>query len=78
MATETATYVGGASVEAKITDAELGTLLAAAVDRHGEATLLGLTFEWSDVEESFQFWATTLRYRLCQWRGEHTCTKPEA
>ena len=79
LATGTGTYVGAASVEAKITDAELGTLLAAAVDRRGGAkSLSGVTSEWDDVEESFQFWASTLRYRLCQLRGEHTCTKPKA
>jgi hypothetical protein len=79
LATGTGTYVGAASVEAKITDAELGTLLAAAVDRRGGAkSLSGVTSEWDDVEESFQYWATLLRYRLCQWRGEHNCTKPKA
>ena len=79
LATGTGTYVGAASVEAKITDAELGTLLAAAVDRRGGAkSLSGVTSEWDDVEESFQFWASTLRYRLCQWRGEHNCVKPKA
>lgn len=79
LATGTGTYVGAASVEAKITDAELGTLLAAAVDRRGGAkSLSGVTSEWDDVEESFQFWASTLRYRLCQFRGEHNCVKPKA
>jgi hypothetical protein len=79
LATGTGTFVGAASVEAKITDAEIGTLLAAAVDRRGGAkSLSGVTSEWDDVEESFQFWASTLRYRLCQWRGEHSCVKPEA
>jgi len=79
LATGTGTFVGAASVEAKITDAEIGTLLAAAVDRRGGAkSLSGVTSEWDDVEESFQYWATLLRYRLCQWRGEHSCVKPEA
>lgn len=77
LATGTGTFVGSASAEAKITDAELGTLLAAAVDRRGGAkSLSGVTSEWNDVEESFQYWASTLRYRLCQWRGEHSCVKP--
>lgn len=79
LATGTGTFVGAASVEAKITDAEIGTLLAAAVDRRGGAkTLSGVTSEWDDVEESFQYWASLLRYRLCQWRGEHNCAKPKA
>jgi len=79
LATGTGTFVGAASVEAKITDGELGTLLAAAVDRRGGAkSLSGVTSEWDDVEESFQYWASLLRYRLCQWRGEHSCVKPKA
>jgi hypothetical protein len=78
LATGTGTFMGAASVEAKITDAELGTLLAAAVDRRGGAKgLSGVTSEWSDVEDSFQFWASVLRYRLCQWRGERSCVKPK-
>ena len=79
LATGTGTFMGAASVEAKITDAETGTLLAAAVDRRGGTKgLSGVTSEWSDVEDSFQYWASTLRYRLCQWRGEFSCVKPEA
>ena len=77
LATGTGTFVGSASIEAKITDADLGTLLAAAVDRRGGAkSLSGVTSEWDDVEESFQYWANTLRYRLCQWRSEHSCVQP--
>lgn len=77
LATGTGTFVGSASVEAKMTDAELGTLLAAAVDRRGGTkSLSGVTSKWNDVESSFQYWATTLRYRLCQWRGEHNCVQP--
>ncbi len=79
VATGTGTFMGAASVEAKITDAEIGTLLAAAVDRRGGAkSLSGSTAKWSDVEDSFQYWASTLRYRLCQWRGERSCVKPKA
>ena len=79
VATGTGTFMGAASVEAKITDSELGTLLAAAVDRRGGTkSLSGSTDQWSDVEDSFQFWASTLRYRLCQWRGAFSCVKPKA
>ncbi len=79
LSTGTGTFVGTASVEAKITDAENGILLAAAVDRRGGAQAsLGSTAKWNDVEESFKFWASTLRYRLCQWRGERSCVEPKA
>ncbi|MDH5429968.1 MAG: DUF3313 domain-containing protein, partial [Nitrospirota bacterium] len=79
LATGTGTFMGAASVEAKITDAELGTLLAAVIDRRGGAKRLpGSTAKWSDVENSFQYWASVLRYRLCQWRGERSCAEPKA
>lgn len=41
LATGTGTFVGSASVEAKITDPELGTLLAAAVNRRGGKIVVG-------------------------------------
>jgi len=79
LATGTGTFVGTASIEGKITDAKRGTLLVAAVDRRGGAkTLSGVTYEWDDVEESFQYWASLLRYRQCIWRGQRSCEEPKA
>ncbi len=79
LATGTGTYVGKASIEVKITDAEHGTLLAAAVDRRGGAkTLSGVTSEWDDVEQSFHYWASLLKYRLCKLRGQFSCVEPVA
>ncbi len=79
LATGTGTYVGKASIEVKITDAERGTLLAAAVDRRaGAKTLSGVTSKWDDVEQSFEYWGSLLKYRLCKLRGEMSCVKPAA
>lgn len=79
LTTGTATFIGTASAEVKITDAQHGTLLAAAVDRRGGAkSLSGVTSEWNDVEESFEYWASMLRYRLCLWRGQRSCAEPSA
>ena len=79
LASGTGTYMGTASIEAKITDAEHGTLLAAAVDRRaGAKTLSGVTSKWDDVEQSFQYWGNLLKYRLCKLRGNFTCAKPAA
>lgn len=68
-------YSGAASIEAKITDAELNTLLVAAVDRRSGRLF---SSEGTALEESFQYWASTLRYRLCQWRGQQSCVQPKA
>ena len=71
-------FVGAASVEAKITDAQTGVLLAAGVDRRaGTKNPVGSTNEWNDVEEAYQYWADRFRYRLCQERGDKNCVEPE-
>ena len=71
--------MGAASVEAKITDSKIGNLLAAAVDRRrGAIGSTGGVDRWRDVEASFQYWASQLRYRLCQWRGQRLCEEPQS
>jgi len=72
-------FVGVASAEAKITDAHTGELLTAAVDRRaGTKSLSGSTDKWSDVQDSYQYWAEKLRWRLCQLRGGTNCIEPKA
>ncbi len=72
-------FVGKASMEAKITDAQTGTLLAAAVDeRAGTKNVMGSWNTWGDVEEAYEYWANRLRYRLCKERGGANCIEPEA
>jgi len=79
LATGVSLFTGSASVEMKITDTEMGTLLLAAVDRRGGTkSLRGVTNSWNDVEEAYRFWAEKTRYRLCQWRGGMNCVEPKA
>ena len=60
-------FVGEVSVEAKITDAQSGELLLAAVDRRaGTKSLRGSTNSWNDVEQAYQYWADKARWRLCE------------
>ncbi|NKB80541.1 MAG: DUF3313 family protein [Nitrospirales bacterium] len=78
LATGTAGFVGKASAEAKVTDAQSGDLLLAAVDRRaGSKSIGGSLNTWNDVEETYQHWAYQTRYRLCKLRGESNCIKPE-
>ena len=74
---ESSRVMGTAMVEAKITDSEIGNLLVAAVDRRRGTLGSGIN-QWQDVEASFQYWASVMRYRLCQWRGQKLCKKPES
>ncbi len=72
-------FVWMASLEAKITDAQTGTLLAAAVDeRAGTKNVMGSWNTWGDVEEAYEYWANRLRYGLCKERGGANCIEPEA
>lgn len=71
--------VGKASVEAKVTDALTGTLLAAGVDeRIGGKTLDSLSLSsWGDVEHVMQFWVNRASYNLCMKRGDSHCVAPK-
>jgi hypothetical protein len=77
MATGTQSFVGEASVEGKITDAQSGDLLFAGVDRRGGGkTLTKEMSSWADVDAAFDYWAQKLRYRLCQESGRESCIAP--
>lgn len=69
LATGMQAFVGEASIEAKITDAETGEILLAAVDRRaGGRTLDGVMDSWDDVEDAFEYWAARTRERLRELR----------
>jgi hypothetical protein len=69
-------FVGFAMAEAKFTDAESGSLLAAAIDKR----VGGKTFKdlgrWSDVRDAVGLWAKFIVFRLCLLRGESDCIPP--
>ena len=72
-------FVGSASIEMKLTDAQTGTLLLAGVDRRGGTKdLSGMTKKWNDVEKAYIYWVGLLRYRLCDLRGGTDCVEPKA
>ena len=72
-------FVGSASIEVKLTDAQTGTLLLAAADRRGGTKdLSGMTKKWNDVEKSYIYWVGLLRHRLCDLRGGTDCEEPKA
>lgn len=71
-------FVGEASIEGKISDAQTGEILGASADRRvGKRHLDSKSFDsWDDVHQTLAFWAEQLRYRLCQERGGSNCTPP--
>lgn len=81
VATGKPAFTGEAVIEAKVTDAQTGEVLRAAVDRRvGKKKLDADSFNsWSDVYESLRYWAENGRYQLCKARGVRTdCPKPHA
>jgi hypothetical protein len=80
LATGKPAFVGEASVEAKISDAHTGRVLAAVVDRRvGNKKLEAEAFDtWGDVNEILEYWAKQSRFRLCEARGGKDCVHPDA
>lgn len=72
-------FVGEASIEGKILDAQTGEVFGASTDRRvGKRHLDAHSFDsWDDVHQTLAFWAEQLRYRLCQERGGSNCTPPK-
>ena len=70
----------GAEVRAefKVTDAQLGTLLHAAVDRRfGGNVIEGSRGRWQDVNTVLEFWSKHMRFMLCRLRGGTECVQPK-
>lgn len=80
LATGKPAFVGEASVEAKVSDAQSGRILAAVVDRRvGKKKLEAEVFDtWGDVNEILEYWSKQARFRLCEARGGTNCVHPEA
>jgi hypothetical protein len=74
-------FVGEASIEGKISDAQTGEILGASADRRvGKRHLDSKSFDsWDDVHKTLAFWAEQLRYRLCKERERDIahCTPPK-
>lgn len=77
VATGTHSFVGHASVEARLVDSQSGKLLAAGIDKRAGGKKLGKgTGYWRDVENVFDYWAAKIRWRLCERRGGKDCVAP--
>ena len=72
-------FVGDASIEVKISDAQTGEILGAAADRRvGNKRLDADSFNsWDDVYKMLEIWTDMTRYRLCSERGGADCVKPK-
>lgn len=74
LATETPAFVGGAQVEAKVSDSETGKVIGAVIDRRvGGKTLTKGISDWADVKDAMDFWAVQASYRLCMLAQKPDC-----
>jgi hypothetical protein len=72
------TFQGQAAVEAKITDAASGEVLAEAVDRRmGGRALNSAANKWTDVDNILGYWAQQTRFRLCELQERTGCVRPQ-
>ncbi len=79
LASGTHSFVGQASVEARLVDSLSGKLLAAGIDRRAGGKKLGKGGGfWRDVENIFDYWAEKIRWRLCNQRKGKDCQNPDA
>lgn len=78
LVTGTQAFVGGASVEVRLVDAQTGKLLGAGIDRRAGSKKLRKGFGyWADVENIMDYWAAKIRWRLCTQRKGTDCQLPE-
>jgi hypothetical protein len=79
MATGKPVFAGEVTAEMKLTDAQSGDVLFAAMDRRVGERLGGGWESWTDAEEAFRYWAEKVRYGLCtELRRATDCVAPEA
>jgi hypothetical protein len=69
VATGSFPFVGGAQVEAKVSDAATGAVLAAIADRRlgGGSFGTGLQWKLGDIENAMKLWSETAAARLSAW-----------
>lgn len=70
--------VGEITGEVRITNAQTGELLAAAIDRRvGGRSVKGTFLLWEDANAGMEYWAKRMRYVLCEQRGKGACVNPD-
>lgn len=69
--------VGEISAEVKISDAETGELLGAALDRRvGQKYSQGMWDSWAEANDAVEYWAKRMRFAACQLRSGAGCVEP--
>lgn len=79
LATGKPAFVGEASIEFIVQDAQTGDVLAAGADRRvgGDALSKEYLSSWGDVKNALEYWTDAAIYRLCVARGGAACARPK-
>ncbi len=77
-------FAGEVSVEAKVSDAQSGEILAAMIDRRvgTRRPIIGIfeseTYDsWADVDRAIEYFAERVRHTFCIRRGGSGCPTPD-
>ena len=77
LATGKPSFVGGVQTEFKVSDAQTGKVIVAAIDRRVGGKTLGKGMDsWADVKNAMDFWALQFTYRACVLKGKRNCVQP--
>ncbi|HVP27855.1 MAG TPA: DUF3313 domain-containing protein [Myxococcota bacterium] len=78
LATGSYAFAGSAQVEARLIDASTGQLLGEWVDRRmgGNAPTAGAQWQWGDVKNAMEAWASLAAERLSGWSSGATKPAP--
>ncbi len=69
LATGSYPFVGGAQVEAKLTDSRTGRILGELIDRQvgGGSPQAAAQWQWGDAENAINNWSSTYAARVASW-----------
>ena len=77
-ATGKQTAVGEITAELKVTDAQTGQLIGAALDRRvGGKNPSNIYDTWSNADDALQYWAKKMAFGFCQTKGKTDCVNPD-
>ncbi len=69
-------FVGEVAFEGRLTDADTGELLGAAVDKRVGGKTIKNMDDWVDVKKAIDYWVEGFAYSLCKLREGTDCKAP--
>ena len=70
-------FVGRASIEVEVKDAQTSALMFAAIERKTGEALTGSAEDWVILEREFELIAERIGYLFCRERDDEDCVRPQ-